>query len=66
MREYEYEVTFFGSHWKASVYVYHELDIQEGEEERDKVQGWAEGVADQLGLGLGDFHEVVITKVATL
>jgi len=66
MREYEYEVTFYGSQWKATIAVYHELDSEEGQEERDRIQGWAEGVADQLGLGLANFHEVTIEKVATL
>ena len=66
MSEYEYEVTFYGSQWRATVIVYHELDNEVGEDERDRIQGWAEGVADQLGLGLGDFHEVIIKKTGEL
>lgn len=66
MNEYEYEVTFYGSQWNATVIVYHELDSEEGEEEREMIQGWAEGVADQLGLSLAEFHEVKITKTGEL
>ncbi len=66
MSEHEYEVTFYGSQWRATVIVFHELDNEQGEEEREMIQGWAEGVADQLGLGLGDFHEVKIEKTGVL
>lgn len=66
MKEYEYEVTFYGSQWRATVTVFHELDNEEGEEEREMIQGWAEGVADQLGLSLGDFHEVKIEKIGEI
>lgn len=66
MSEYEYEVTFYGSQWRASVIVYHEEDSDRGSVERGKITLWAEGVADQLGLSLGDFHEVKIEKTGVL
>ena len=66
MNEYEYEVTFYGSQWRATVIVFHELDSEAGEEEREMIQGWAEGVADQLGLSLADFREVKIEKTGEL
>lgn len=66
MNEYEYEVTFYGTQWRASVIVYHELDSEAGQEERERIIGWAEGVADQIGLSLGDFHEVKVEKTGVL
>jgi hypothetical protein len=66
MSEYEYEVTFYGSQWKASVIVYHEVDSEKGSVERGTITLWAEGVADQLGLTLADYHEVKVEKLGEL
>ena len=68
MSEYEYEVTFKGSQWTATVLVYHEADTQDGKdsEASDTIQAWAETVADNNGLGISDYHEVSIVKTGEL
>lgn len=64
--EYEYEVTFRGSQWTATIICYHELDNEGTEEDRDRIQGWAEAVADNNGLQLNDYHEVSIVKTGEI
>lgn len=67
MNEYEYEVTFYGSQWRATILVYHEEDSElGGENARSKITLWALAVADQLGLGIGDFNEVKVEKTGVL
>ena len=69
MPEYEYEVTFRGSQWTATVLIYHELDNETKEDQEangDAIQSWAESVADQHGLVIGDYHEVSIVKTGVL
>lgn len=66
MNEFEYEVIFRGSQWTANVLVFHEADSEGTEADRDAIQGWAEAVADQNGLMLGDYHEVSINKTGEL
>ena len=63
--EYEYEVTFRGSQWTANILCYHELD-SEITENRSTIEGWAEAVANNNGLELNDYHEVVIVKTGEL
>ena len=63
--EYEYEVTFRGSHWTANILCYHELD-SEVTENRQAIEDWAEAVANNNGLQLNDYHEVVIVKTGEL
>ena len=68
MSEYEYEVTFEGSQWTATVLVYHEADTKEGEdlEARESVIRWAEAVAGDKGLGISEYHEVSVTQTGEL
>lgn len=68
MSQFEYEVTFRGSQWNATVICYHEADTQEGKDEEasDTVQAWAESVADQTGLTISDYSEVSIVKTGEL
>ena len=67
MNEYEYEVTFYGEQWRATILVYHEEDSElGGRNARSSITLWALGVADQLGLGIGDFNEVKVEKTGVL
>jgi len=68
VKEYEYEVTFRGAQWNATVIVYHEADTKDGrdEEASDKVEAWAVTCADQNGLSVNDYDEVSIVKTGEI
>ena len=66
MSEYEYEVTFFGEQWRATVLCYHEHDFDSGPDIDKRIEGWALLVADQTGLNIQDYREVRIEKTGAL
>jgi len=63
MKEYEYEVKFYGSQWVINVLCYHEKDSEEAEVQ---IIGWAIAVADQNGLTIPDYYSVSVTKTGEL
>ena len=67
MEEYEYEVTFAGPQWFATVLVYHEDDNEDGlnKDAQTNIIHWAEAVASEKGLSM-DYEIVSVNKTATL
>jgi hypothetical protein len=63
MKEYEYEVKFYGSQWVINILCYHEQDSEQGDE---KIISWALAVADQNGLTIPDYDSATVTKTGEL
>lgn len=63
MKEFEYEVKFYGSQWVINVLCYHEQDSEQGEAD---IIRWAKAVADQDGLTIPDYHSVSVLKTGEL
>jgi hypothetical protein len=63
MKEYEYEVKFYGSQWVINILCYHEQDSEVGDSE---IIVWAVAVADQNGLTIPDYESVSVTKTGEL
>lgn len=63
MKEYEYEVKFYGSQWVINILCYHEQDNEVGD---SQIIAWAIAVADQNGLTIPDYDYVEATKTGEL
>ena len=63
MKEYEYEVKFYGNQWTINILCYHEQDNEMGD---SKIIDWALAVADQNGLTIPTYNDVSVTKTAEL
>lgn len=63
MKEFEYEVKFYGNQWVINILCYHEQDNEQGDAE---IIRWAKAVADQDGLVIPDYHEVSIQKTGEI
>ena len=65
MKEYEYEVKFYGEHWVTNIIIYHELEDNTPKNHQTLVN-WAETVADHNGLTMSNYCDVILTKTGEL
>ena len=66
MTEYEYEVTFYGKQWVATVLCFNELDSEASEENQRLIIDWADSMAHECNLDIGEYHEVKVVKTGEL